>query len=91
MLVVGAGIDGLLFAVRLLQSGFLHTTERLFVDQAGGFGGTWWWNQHPGLVCDVESYKYMPLLEETRYMPSHKYVPGPELKEHADRISIIGG
>lgn len=29
----------------------------------------------------------MPLLEETKYMPSHKYMPGPELKEHAERIA----
>lgn len=87
MLIVGAGFGGLLFAVRLLQSGFLRATEILFVDQAGGFGGTWWWNQYPGLVCDVESYIYMPLLEETKYMPSHKYLPGPELKAHAERIA----
>jgi hypothetical protein len=70
VLIVGAGFGGLLFAVRLLQSGFLRATEILFVDAAGGFGGTWWWNKYPGLACDVESYTYMPLLEETKYMPS---------------------
>ncbi|KXG50483.1 uncharacterized protein PGRI_069740 [Penicillium griseofulvum] len=87
MLIVGAGFGGLLFAVRLLQSGFLRATDILFVDTAGGFGGTWWWNKYPGLACDVESYIYMPLLEETKYMPSQKYVAGPELKEHANRIA----
>lgn len=87
VLIVGAGFGGLLFAVRLLQSGFLRATEILFVDTAGGFGGTWWWNNYPGLACDVESYTYMPLLEETKYMPSQKYVTGPELREHANRIA----
>ncbi|KAJ5471246.1 hypothetical protein N7530_008603 [Penicillium desertorum] len=87
VLIVGAGFGGLLFAVRLLQSGFLRATEILFVDTAGGFGGTWWWNKYPGLACDVESYTYMPLLEETKYMPSQKYVNGPELREHANRIA----
>ncbi|OQE93050.1 hypothetical protein PENNAL_c0006G10444 [Penicillium nalgiovense] len=72
VLIVGAGFGGLLFAVRLLQSGFLRATEILFVDAAGGFGGTWW-NKYPGLACDIESYTYMPLLEETKYMPSQKY------------------
>jgi len=38
-------------------------------------------------MCDVESYIYMPLLEETGYMPQHKYSYGYELKEHADRIA----
>ncbi|OQE34892.1 hypothetical protein PENCOP_c015G00937 [Penicillium coprophilum] len=87
MLIVGAGFGGLLFAVRLLQSGFFSANEILFVDTAGGFGGTWWWNKYPGLACDVESYTYMPLLEETNYMPTQKYVSGPELREHAIRIA----
>ncbi|KAJ5437503.1 hypothetical protein N7445_006047 [Penicillium cf. griseofulvum] len=87
MLIVGAGFGGLLFAVRLLQSGFLRATDILFVDTAGGFGGTWWWNKYPGSSCDVESYIYMPLLEETKYMPSKKYADGPELREHANRIA----
>ncbi|KAJ5139414.1 uncharacterized protein N7515_004262 [Penicillium bovifimosum] len=85
--IVGAGFGGLLFAVRLLQSGFVRQTDILLVDTAGGFGGTWWWNRYPGLACDIESYTYMPLLEETEYIPSQKYVSGPELKDHANRIA----
>ncbi|KAJ5342801.1 hypothetical protein N7541_011925 [Penicillium brevicompactum] len=87
VLIVGAGFGGLLFAVRLLESGFVLANEIMFVDAAGGFGGTWWWNRYPGLACDVESYIYMPLLEETDYMPSQKYASGRELKEHAHRIA----
>ncbi|OGE47419.1 hypothetical protein PENARI_c045G11284 [Penicillium arizonense] len=87
VLIVGAGFGGLLFAVRLLQTGFCQPDEILLVDKTGGFGGTWWWNKYPGLTCDVESYICMPLLEETNYTPSHKYVSGIELKEHAERIA----
>ncbi|KAJ5757322.1 uncharacterized protein N7511_006016 [Penicillium nucicola] len=87
VLIVGAGFGGLLFAVRLLQTGFCQAHQILLVDKAGGFGGTWWWNRYPGLTCDVESYIYMPLLEEMNYMPSHKYVSGNELREHAKRIA----
>jgi cation diffusion facilitator CzcD-associated flavoprotein CzcO len=29
----------------------------------------------------------MPLLEETGYMPTHKYASGSELREHAERIA----
>ncbi|KAJ6624925.1 hypothetical protein B0H10DRAFT_2004854 [Mycena sp. CBHHK59/15] len=85
-LVLGAGFGGLLFAVRLIQAGFSAEDVRL-VDVAGGFGGTWYWNRYPGLMCDTESYIYMPLLEETGYMPKHKYSYGPELREHANRIA----
>lgn len=38
-------------------------------------------------MCDVESYIYMPLLEELGYMPKHKYSYGPELRKHAENIA----
>ncbi|KAJ7064162.1 hypothetical protein C8F01DRAFT_1275416 [Mycena amicta] len=85
-LVLGAGYGGLLFAVRLVQAGFSVDDIRI-VDDAGGFGGTWYWNRYPGLMCDVESYIYMPLLEETGYMPKHRYAYGEELRLHAERIA----
>jgi cation diffusion facilitator CzcD-associated flavoprotein CzcO len=72
--------------VHLIEAGFNAADIRL-VDVAGGFGGTWYWNRYPGLMCDVESYIYMPLLEETGYMPKFKYAYGTELREHADRIA----
>ncbi|KAJ7913496.1 hypothetical protein B0H13DRAFT_490007 [Mycena leptocephala] len=84
-LVLGAGYGGLL-AVHLIEAGFNAADIRL-VDVAGGFGGTWYWNRYPGLMCDIESYIYMPLLEETGYMPKFKYAYGTELREHADRIA----
>lgn len=86
ILIIGAGFGGLLFAVRLLQAGFSRD-DLLLVDSAGGFGGTWYWNRYPGLMCDIESYIYMPLLEETGHMPSRKYVPGEELRTHAEGIA----
>lgn len=87
VLIVGAGYGGLLFAIRLIQSGVFTLDDIVLVDSAGGFGGTWYWNRYPGLMCDVESYIYMPLLEETGYMPSEKYAPGHELRQHAERIA----
>jgi cation diffusion facilitator CzcD-associated flavoprotein CzcO len=38
-------------------------------------------------MCDVESYIYMPLLEETGYIPTMKYTSSQELREHAERIA----
>lgn len=29
-------------------------------------------------MCDTESSVYVPLLEETSFMPQHKYSYGPE-------------
>src|SRR5215467_3619777 len=54
---------------------------------AGCFGGTWYWNRYPGAMCDVESYCYLPLLEELGYMPKHKYSFAPEILEHSRAIA----
>ncbi|KAF5018335.1 hypothetical protein F66182_9696 [Fusarium sp. NRRL 66182] len=85
-IILGAGYGGLLYAARLVDAGFRAEDIRL-IDNAGGWGGTWYWNQYPGLMCDVESAVYMPLLEETNFMPKHRYSYGPELKGHAERIA----
>jgi cation diffusion facilitator CzcD-associated flavoprotein CzcO len=37
-------------------------------------------------MCDIESYIYMPMLEETDYMPTRKYASGEEIRLHAERI-----
>ncbi|KAK1622222.1 cyclohexanone monooxygenase [Colletotrichum phormii] len=84
--ILGAGYGGLLFAIRFIQAGFKPEDIRL-IDAAGGFGGTWYWNRYPGLMCDVESYTYMPLLEETGYIPKHRYSYGNELRAHANRMA----
>lgn len=85
-LIIGAGHSGLLAAVRLIQAGFAPE-DIVLVDKAGGFGGVWYWNRYPGLTCDIEGSIYLPLLEETGYMPKHRYSRGPEIREHAERIA----
>ncbi|CEJ61319.1 hypothetical protein PMG11_09855 [Penicillium brasilianum] len=87
IVIIGAGFGGLLFAVRLIQTGKFKANDIILVDSAAGFGGTWYWNRYPGLMCDTESYIYMPLLEETEYMPRNKYASGNEIREHAERIA----
>jgi cation diffusion facilitator CzcD-associated flavoprotein CzcO len=57
------------------------------VESAGDFGGTWYWNRYPGAMCDVESYCYLPLLEELNYVPKHKYSFAPEILEHSRAIA----
>ncbi|KAI1810960.1 FAD/NAD(P)-binding domain-containing protein [Poronia punctata] len=84
-LIAGAGVGGIVAAVRLIQQGFTADQIRL-IDNGGGIGGTWYWNRYPGLNCDVESYIYMPLLEEMGYMPSHKYVSGVEIRHYLEDV-----
>lgn len=81
--IVGGGFGGLLAAVELRRQGI---DDILIVEQASDFGGVWYWNRYPGAQCDIESYIYMPLLEETGYVPTEKYAHAPEIFAHAQRI-----
>lgn len=38
-------------------------------------------------MCDVESYCYLPLLEETGYIPKHRYAHGDEIRNYANLIA----
>ncbi len=82
--IIGGGFGGLLMGARLREAGFESIRV---VENAGDFGGTWYWNRYPGAMCDVESYCYLPLLEELGYMPKHKYSFAPEILEHSKAIA----
>ncbi|KAH6716476.1 hypothetical protein BKA61DRAFT_631781 [Leptodontidium sp. MPI-SDFR-AT-0119] len=88
IVIFGAGFGGLCAAARALTEGSARSlNDILIVDRAGGFGGTWWHNRYPGLMCDIESYLYLPLLEETGYMPKRKYSSGEEIREYSDKLA----
>jgi cation diffusion facilitator CzcD-associated flavoprotein CzcO len=76
VVIVGGGFAGMLTAINLGAQGIRDVR---IVEKAGDFGGTWYWNRYPGCMCDVESYTYLPLLEETGYMPTEKYASAPEI------------
>jgi cation diffusion facilitator CzcD-associated flavoprotein CzcO len=81
--IIGAGFGGLCAGARLVEQG---VGDFRILDKAGDFGGTWYWNRYPGIACDVESYTYMPLLEETGYIPTQRYATGAEIFAHCQRI-----
>lgn len=82
-LVLGGGFGGLTAGAYLTENGVENFR---IVEYGGDFGGTWYWNRYPGVQCDIESHIYMPLLEETGYIPTQRYADGSEIFEHAQRI-----
>ena len=84
VVVVGGGFGGLLAGARLREAGVENIR---MIEKGGDFGGTWYWNRYPGAACDIESYIYLPLLEETGFMPKEKYTPAREILEHSARIA----
>ena len=84
VLVVGAGFAGLLLWYKLREAGFENVR---FCEKGGDVGGTWYWNRYPGIACDVESYSYLPLLEEMGYIPSMKFAAGFEIMEYCQKMA----
>lgn len=89
--VVGTGFGGLTYAIRILLNTGIQANEILLIDNSAGFGGAWYWNRYPGLMCDVEASCYMPLLEETGYTPKHRYAYGPELRAYSEQLATQWG
>jgi cyclohexanone monooxygenase len=83
VVVIGGGFGGLLAGARLREAGI---DDIRILEKGGDFGGTWYWNRYPGAMCDVESYVYLPLLEELGYVPTEKYARAPEILAHSRAI-----
>jgi cyclohexanone monooxygenase len=83
VVILGGGFAGLIAAGRLREAGIENIRV---IDRGGDFGGTWYWNRYPGVQCDVESYTYMPLLEEMGYMPKDRYAYGTEIFEYCQQL-----
>ena len=82
-LLIGAGFAAMLLWYKLRDAGF-HDVR--VCEKGGDVGGTWYWNRYPGAACDTESYIYLPLLEETGYIPVAKYARAPEILAHSRAI-----
>lgn len=84
VVVLGGGWTGLMAGYHLRQAGvhdFLH------IEHGGDFGGAWYWNRYPGIQCDNDAYCYLPLLEETGFMPSKKFADGWEIQRYCRQIA----
>jgi cyclohexanone monooxygenase len=88
ILAIGAGFAGLLLWYKLCEAGFRDVR---FCEKGGDVGGTWYWNRYPGIACDVESYSYLPLLEEMGYFPAMKFSSGFEILEYCQSMAEKSG
>jgi cyclohexanone monooxygenase len=84
VVLIGGGFGGLLAGARMRQRGVENIR---IIEKGGDFGGTWYWNRYPGVACDIESYIYLPLLEELDYVPVEKYSRGAEIFAHCKAIA----
>jgi cyclohexanone monooxygenase len=86
VLIIGGGIGALVVAARLRDAGI---QDIRIIEKASDFGGTWYWNRYPGAMCDVDARIYLPLLEETGYVPTKKYVFATEIRDYLQSLALF--
>lgn len=82
--IIGGGFAGIMAGARLREAGI---DDVRILEGGGDFGGAWYWNRYPGAMCDTAAMIYLPMLEETGYRPTMKYVFAPEIQGQAIRIA----
>lgn len=82
VVVIGAGMSGILAGIKLLEAGYRNVS---IYEKADKIGGTWRENTYPGLTCDVPSHHYTYSFERnpdwTRHLP-----PGPEIQAYFESV-----
>ncbi len=80
--VIGAGMAGVLAAIKLKERG----EEFTVYEKAGRLGGTWRENRYPGLTCDVPAhaytYSFEPYPEWTAF-----YANGGEIQTYFEKTA----
>jgi 4-hydroxyacetophenone monooxygenase len=77
VLVIGAGMSGLLTAIRLSQAGLAFEV----IESNPDVGGTWLVNTYPGCRVDNSNHMYSYSFEPNHAWPQH-FSPQPELLKY---------
>ncbi len=86
VLVIGAGMSGLLAGHRLDQAGVRFT----IVDKNDDVGGTWWENEYPGCRVDNPNHNYSYSFAQRHDWPFH-YSTQPVLNQYLRDCADVFG
>ncbi|HSO96490.1 MAG TPA: NAD(P)/FAD-dependent oxidoreductase [Acidimicrobiia bacterium] len=81
--IIGAGMAGILAAIKLTEAGL---TDFTVFEKADRLGGTWRENTYPGISCDVPSHLYSYSFALTPEW-SHRFSPGEEIQAYFERVA----
>ncbi len=83
VIIIGAGMAGIVSAIRLRQYGYENF---VIYEKSDRLGGTWRENTYPGLACDVPAHLYTYSFEPNPDW-SHTFAPGPEIQAYFERVA----
>ena len=81
--IIGAGMSGILAAIKLREAG-LHDFS--IYEKADRLGGTWRENTYPGVACDVPSHLYCYSFAPNPGW-SHRFSPGAEIQVYFEDVA----
>ena len=85
--IVGSGFSGLTSAHYLKEKGI---EDICIFEKNNSLGGVWSHGgvgSYPGAACDVQSYTYLPFLDDTGFIPSKRYVSQHEIADYAEMLA----
>ncbi|MBI2802789.1 MAG: NAD(P)/FAD-dependent oxidoreductase [Gammaproteobacteria bacterium] len=83
IIVIGAGMAGILTAIRLREYGYENF---VIYEKSDRIGGTWRENTYPGLACDVPAHLYTYSFEPNPDWSS-TFATGPEIYAYFERVA----
>ena len=81
VVIIGAGMSGLLLGYRLAQQGIDFT----ILEKNSSVGGTWHENRYPGCRVDIASYSYSYSFEEGEW--GHYFGPRGEVQRYFETFA----
>ena len=81
--VIGAGMTGILMAIKLREAGIDDIT---ILEKADRLGGTWRENTYPGVACDVPAHMYTYSFRGNPNW-SHRFAHGDEIQQYFEEVA----
>jgi len=85
--VIGAGMTGILMAIKLREAGI---TDITILEKADKVGGTWRENTYPGVACDVPAHMYTYSFKGNPEW-EHRFAHGSEIQQYMEKVSAEYG
>ncbi len=81
--IIGAGMAGILSAIKLQEAGL---EDFAIYEKGDRVGGTWRENTYPGIACDIPSHLYSYSFAPNPQW-THRYSPGAEIQAYFEDVA----